>query len=125
MDIYKFERLLKGNKEHGIPCSFVVFHSVPAILSSILDEIRFPKDRKRRRAMMYMAMGLKPYMTMDDFDVYARIKCSLVNGTERAIVDDNWDDIERYIRRNSETNDIYRMQSSDTFALYGGGGIPQ
>lgn len=106
MDIDKFERLLKGNKEHGIPCSFVVFHSVPAILSSILDEIRFPKDRKRRRAMMYMEMGLKPYMTMDDFDVYARIKCSLVNGTERAIVDDNWDDIERYIRRNSETNDI-------------------
>ena len=76
--------------------------------------------------MMYMAMGLKPYMTMDDFDVYARIKCSLVNGTERAIVDDNWDDIERYIRRNSETNDIYLMQSSDKFALYGGGGgIPQ
>lgn len=56
--------------------------------------------------MTYMAMGLKPNMTMDDFDVYARIKCSLVNGTERAIIDDNWDDIERYIRRNSETNDI-------------------
>lgn len=50
MGIDEFERLLNDNKEHGIPCSFVVFHNVPAILSSILDEIGFPNDRKRRWA---------------------------------------------------------------------------